>query len=213
MAKKESNVTVRVDSRVFYGFIAIAAVMLAIGLGWFIGNMLQDGGTETASAPSETGAPVPSDGQMQITTADENSGDTGTSSNTNGVQSSVPSNAEGASNPPVHVDEIPVGEAEPRLWIKEAGEVNWTVHLGEIANDAKFEQEFTLMNIGTSELVIEDTSASCGCTAAAVGKTNLGPGRRDDLARRLRSARQRRGRTFRSEAGTHQVERPAGAAG
>jgi hypothetical protein len=48
--------------------------------------------------------------------------------------------------------------------------------MGAVPADQKTEREFTLENVGTSTLVIENTSASCGCTAAVADKKELAPG-------------------------------------
>ncbi len=179
-SKNDQQVTVKVDSRVFYGLVALLAVVAAIGLGWFIGQQV---GGDPAAAPTtaDSAAVDPAAdplGQLQPSTGMQAGGDTSglavaTTNPLGGAAAGAPA---GSAGQPVSVDEQPVGEAEPRLWIEEAAAENWVVNLGEIAPDARFEQDFTLSNIGTAELVIEDTSASCGCTAATVGDTNLGPG-------------------------------------
>lgn len=144
------------------GLIALAAVALAIGLGYFLGKALMGGDTPSQPAVAPAGA----------TTA--------------------PSSAAGAANPPVNPvatgapigqgahpvgkDEQAIGGSEPRLWVPEAADQNWTFHLGEIPNDSKTEKEFTVENIGNGTLVIEDVSASCGCTTSTIGDKELAPG-------------------------------------
>lgn len=170
----DNNVTVRIDSRVAYGLIAVLAVVAAIGLGWFVGNNLGGADTATTTSPEVAQAPSNTDpiGALEV------GGDTGAGAGDTVVQPAAPpaGGAGTTSAPPVHTDDVPVGEAEPRLWVEEAAKENWTVNFGTIPADAKHEMDFTLTNIGTAELVIEDTSASCGCTAATVGDTNLAPG-------------------------------------
>lgn len=174
MSKKSSGnqVTVKLDSRVVYGLVAILAVAAAIGLGWFIGQQVGGGESQTAddSAPADVaGSPL---GDLGNASGADAPGELAVSNEA----PVAPGGAAGSAGSPVSLEEQPVGEAEPRLWIEEAAAENWVVNLGEIAADERFERDFTLSNIGTAPLVIEDTSASCGCTAAAVGDTNLDPG-------------------------------------
>jgi hypothetical protein len=175
MSKKSSSnqVTVKLDSRVVYGLVAILAVAAAIGLGWFIGQQVGGGASQTAdnaAAPAgDVSSPLGSLG-------DPNAAPVGEGLTVSNEAPVAPAGATGSAGSPVSLEEQPVGAAEPRLWIEEAAAENWVVNLGEIPADARFERDFTLSNIGTAPLVIEDTSASCGCTAAAVGDTNLDPG-------------------------------------
>lgn len=174
----DSNVTIRLDSRVFYGLIAIVGVIAFLALGVWVGQYWR-GGQQTATTPDPAavaGAVPP--GELAL-------GGDPAAAQQFGITTAVPSaaapgdpSAAGltAATKPVSVDEVKVGEAEPRLWIEEAAASDWTVDLGQIAADKPVEKDFTITNVGTSELVIEDTSASCGCTAAKIGESNLAPG-------------------------------------
>ena len=182
MAKKSTSsnnqVTVRLDSRVMYGVIALLAVVLAIGLGWFIGQQV-GGGDAATGVTADAPAPAAANPLGELQPSNGAASNSLSTSPALAVQPADPA-AAGAgalgAGQPVSLEAQPVGEAEPRLWIQEAADQNWVFSMGEIPGDARFEQDFTLSNIGTSELVIEDTSASCGCTAATVGETNIAPG-------------------------------------
>lgn len=47
---------------------------------------------------------------------------------------------------------------------------------GDMVQGTKGETEFTITNTGTSDLVIVDASASCGCTVPEYPKTPIKPG-------------------------------------
>jgi hypothetical protein len=175
-SSNNGNVTIRLDSRVFYGLIAIVGVIAFLALGVWVGQYWRGSQQTAATDPAaQTGAVPP--GQLAL------SGDPA-AAQPFGISTAVPGAAPGdpsaagltAATKPVSPDEVKVGEAEPRLWVEEAAASDWTVDLGQIAADKPVEKDFTIKNVGTSELVIEDTSASCGCTAAKIGESNLAPG-------------------------------------
>ncbi|HRA21545.1 MAG TPA: DUF1573 domain-containing protein [Anaerolineae bacterium] len=144
------------------GLIALVAVAVAIGLGYFIGKVLMGGGTPeqaaVVNAPAGATA-VPGAEAVPV--------------NPNPAATGAPI---GQGAHPVSKEEQPIGASEPRLWVPEAAEQNWTFHLGDIPNDSKTEKEFTVENIGNATLVIEDVSASCGCTTSTIGEKELAPG-------------------------------------
>lgn len=148
------------------GLLALVAVAVAIGLGYLVGKALMGGGTpQSAEAPQVpaggvAGAPAPGATNETIIKP--------------GPQATGAPIGKGVH--PVSKEEQAVGASEPRLWLPEAAEQNWTVHLGEIPNDSKTEKEFTVQNIGNATLVIEDVSASCGCTTSTIGEKELAPG-------------------------------------
>lgn len=175
MSNKGSNdVTIKLDSRLLYGLIALLAVAGIFAIGLWIGNYMQgDSAAPVAAppaAPADAGAALTGASDITIGTpapaADLGAGGAATGA---------------ASSSPVHTDQVKVGDAEPRLWIPEAGAANWRVDLGQIPADKATEKDFQIENIGTAELVIEDTSASCGCTAAHIGESNLAPGAKTTL--------------------------------
>jgi hypothetical protein len=151
------------------GLLALAAVAVAIGLGYLVGKALMGGdstpqsaGVSPGQAPAGATAGAPVAGATSDTIIKENPVATGASI--------------GKGIHPMSKEEAAIGASEPRLWLPEAAEQNWTVHLGEIPNDSKTEKEFTVQNIGNATLVIEDVSASCGCTTSTIGEKELAPG-------------------------------------
>ncbi len=78
------------------------------------------------------------------------------------------------SSAPVAVEEVPVQPGEPRLWVAELSAANnYTYDLGEIPGNEVTERVFTVTNVGQGTLVIEGVDATCGCSAAAIGKDTL----------------------------------------
>ncbi len=147
------------------GLIALAAVAMAIGLGYFIGNAVMGGDDQQQVAAPPAPAQGAAGGAVaQATTALDS---------VNPVATGAPV---GKGQPPIGVDDQPVGDGEARLWIPEAADSNWVFHMGDIPSDSKTEHEFSLTNVGKGTLVIEDVSASCGCTTSTVGEKELAPG-------------------------------------
>jgi hypothetical protein len=165
-----NNVTVKIDSRVFYGLVAILAVAGIFAIGMYLGGAI--GGKPTAQQATDLNSPPPVGqvvdpvSQGAVPTADPLAA-AAVNPAAAGAQTAVQ---------PVSVEEAPVGASEPRIWIDEPSETAWTVDMGTIPGDKATEKDFTIRNIGTALLVIEDASASCGCTAAHVGKKELAPG-------------------------------------
>ena len=60
MSSKDNDVTIKVDSRVLYGVIALVAVIGIFGIGWWLGNQINgDSPTETANAPVDSAVNAP----------------------------------------------------------------------------------------------------------------------------------------------------------
>ncbi|MDR1757052.1 MAG: DUF1573 domain-containing protein [Culturomica sp.] len=51
-----------------------------------------------------------------------------------------------------------------------------TVNFGDLKQGEKANCDFVLTNNGKSDLIIRKTTASCGCTAVALGEKNIAPG-------------------------------------
>jgi hypothetical protein len=150
-----SQVTIRIDSRTFYGLIAVLAT-LGIGvLGFYIGTRLLASPTQpVVSAPGV----AQNSGAVEQPAVAPGGSD---------VQSVPPSGGQAAPAvgiAPVSVEEVPVGENEPRLALPELADVNYTYDFGDIPANQTAEHAFTLANVGTAPLNIEKMSASCGCT-------------------------------------------------
>ncbi len=169
-----NSVTVKVDSRVFYGLIAILAVAGIFAIGMYLGGVI--GGPKTATTTQTTTAPGGAAPGAAAPAVDVSGIQPVNPADPNAAALAAQPQAATAAQAPVSVEEAPVADGEPRIWIEEPAATNWTVDLGPIAGDKATEQDFTIKNIGKGLLVIEDASASCGCTAAHVGKKELQPG-------------------------------------
>jgi hypothetical protein len=169
-----NQVSFKIDSRLFYTLIAILAVVGIFGIGIWIGNQVTSPQTPSTA----------SSGAAAVATAVPGTGSGITDPNAaaaaaagGGVVVATAPAVEGKGGPPVSPEKQPVGKDEPRLAIEELSEAdNFTFDMGNVPTDTKSEKEFTLKNVGTSTLVIENTSASCGCTAAVADKKELAPG-------------------------------------
>lgn len=180
MASKDNNqVSFKIDSRLFYTLIAILAVVGIFGIGIWIGNQVTAPKTPTTANSAGSAAPAgnvaaPAGGAGGV--VDPSTAATAMAGADVVSVATAPA-VEGKGQPPVSPDKQPVGKDEPRLAIEELNEGNnFTYHMGTVPTDSKSEKEFTLKNVGTSTLVIENTSASCGCTAAVADKKELAPG-------------------------------------
>ncbi len=167
-----NELQIRVDSRVLYGVVAAVVVVAIFVVGWLIGEEL------TKSDQEEQVAEVAA-GTVAGQPADDASG---AQLNAQSQQLDL-TQAESVAQPvargsnPVSVDAVPVGDDQPRLWIDElSADNNFTYDFGDIPAAQSTEKQFTISNLGTGELVIDKVSASCGCTAAVLADSNLGPG-------------------------------------
>jgi len=151
-----NQVTIRLDSRVFYLVVALVAVVGIFAIGWWLGTQLN----KPTPAPVANPQAAVDDAGAQVAASDPS------------VQ--VQQQLKGAA--PVPVEEVPVGANEARIWVEDLAEANWTYEFGDIANDTKVEHDFVVTNLGKAELVIQQTSASCGCTAALAEESSVAPG-------------------------------------
>lgn len=162
-----SNVTIKMDARVLYGLIALVAVLGIFGIGWWLGNQI--GPDQQAAVPNQAQ-------QAANNVAPAAGGNVAVDPNTS-VQVAPPAaDVAPSSSAPADPDQVPLVAGTPRLWLPEMAETNFVHDFGVIPADSAVEKDFQITNLGDSELVIEDVSASCGCTAAAVGDSTIGPG-------------------------------------
>jgi len=162
-----SSVIIQVDTRVFLALVAVIGIALVFGIGLFLGQALRPQGFAGAAAQIAPQRQQVQPGQpFQLQPGQQG---------TNPFQEP----AQSAARPPAG-DEVPIGD-NPRLAIPELADRNYTYDFGDIAPDRKVERIFTLMNKGTRDLVIQDVSSSCGCTAALVDKDIIPPGGTADI--------------------------------
>jgi hypothetical protein len=179
-----NQVTIKLDSRVFYLIVAVIAVLGIFGIGYWIGNQLNATDTTAVQQPAEgqqqaqAGQPgVPADQAQGNVIQAPKPGESITINpgGANPAQPGIVAPA-AAAGKPVSVDDVPVGEGEPRLWIEDMAETNWVYDLGTIPAGEPTDKDFVIKNVGNAELVIEEATATCGCTAALVENPNLAPG-------------------------------------
>lgn len=174
-----SDVTIKVDSRVLYGVIALVAVIGIFGIGWWLGNEISGGDEQQAAnvaAPAADSGAAPAAAPVLDTSA---GGAAAVDPNTGAAAPANPAvdmSTTARATKPLSPDEAPVDAGAPRLWVDEVGDTNFVWDFGEIPADQAVEKDFVIQNLGEGELVIEDVSASCGCTAAVVADSNLGAG-------------------------------------
>ncbi len=162
------SVVIQVDARAFLALVAVIAVVLVFGVGVLLGRALSPKAglvgpiAQSPFQPQQVAPGQPFSVQP-------------------GQQAVSPFQGEvqSAARPPAG-DEVPIGD-NPRLAIPELADKNYTYHFGDIPPDRKVERIFTIVNKGTKDLVIQDVSSSCGCTAALVDKDTIPPGGSADI--------------------------------
>ncbi len=160
-----NDVTIKMDSRVMYGLVAVLAVLGIFGIGWWLGNQLGDDSATVATSPVAPGdSPVvqpvsgAGTGQPPVTLATPATG------------------ADSRPAQPVSVEAQPIEAGQPRLFVSDLVETNFVYDFGDIPADQAVERDFVIKNVGEGVLSISDVSASCGCTAAAIGDSELAEG-------------------------------------
>jgi len=165
-----TQVVIKLDQRVFYGLVAIIGVLGVFVVGVFLGRMLSGSSRQTAqldrAAILQQMQQQAQPGQVQPGQAQPFQAQPGQA---NPFPQAVP-----AAKPPAGED-VPIGD-NPRLAIPELADKNYTYDFGDIGPEEKVEKTFTIKNIGTKDLVIQDVSSSCGCTAALISEDVIPPG-------------------------------------
>ncbi len=160
-----TQVVIKLDQRVFYGLVTIIGVLGVFVVGVFLGRMLSGSSPRAAqlnrSAILQQMQQQAQPGQVQPFQAQPGQA--------NPFQQAVP-----MARPPAGED-VPIGD-NPRLAIPELADKNYTYDFGDIGPEQVVEKAFTIRNIGTKDLVIQDVSSSCGCTAALVSQDVISPG-------------------------------------
>ncbi len=159
-----NEITIRVDARLGYALIALVAVAGIFAIGWWLGMQLTKPPASPQANANQPGVAVP-------TSANVASGLTAA------TPGAAPVNEVARGVSPVSVEDLPVAEGQPRIWIDELSKENGFVYdLGRIDAYAVTEKTFTIHNLGTGDLVIEKVHATCGCTAAVIESSTIPPG-------------------------------------
>lgn len=160
-----SQVTVKLDARLAYALLILVIILGVVGIfgvGWWLGTQINRpaAGPAMNVAPGAVGSPAAASGQPSVAST---------------PAAPIAEVARGVS--PVSVEDVPVGENQPRIWIDELSKENGFVYdLGRIDAYAVTEKAFTIRNLGNADLIIDKVSATCGCTAAVLESNTVPPG-------------------------------------
>ena len=91
-----------------------------------------------------------------------------------------PFQQQGSSSVQAPANVVPFG-TDPRVTIPDIKDKAYTFDFGEVKPDQKVEKVLQLKNDGKSDLIIDNVSASCGCTAAVVSDDKVAAGQATDL--------------------------------
>lgn len=171
-----NQVVIRLDQRLFYAIVAIIGVVALFGVGLYIGRLTSGAGRAAAPAVAQSQAPlalpqgqtVPQPGAQPVAPI--------TSAQTGGAN---PFQQPAGAPAPAGLPE-PFG-TDPRLNIPEIKAKAYTWDFGDVKPDTKVEKVLTLTNEGKSQLIIDNVTASCGCTAAVVSADKIDAGSSTDL--------------------------------
>jgi hypothetical protein len=186
------EVSVSVDKRVLSGLGMVVVVIAVLAAGLWLGRAV---GTRSRAAGPSGGAPAAL-GTSSASSLPANAPAAppmgGAASDAASVAGPVAQGASGASTGPsdappgglvtgpanpVPIESVPVAAGQPRVWVDEVDAPGgFTYQLGEIPATTTTEHTFTIRNIGDGLLVIQDVTATCGCTTAQLEKQTLEPG-------------------------------------
>ncbi|MFN8481750.1 MAG: DUF1573 domain-containing protein [Anaerolineae bacterium] len=170
--RKDNQVVIRLDQRVFYAAVAIVGILALFGIGLYIGQLTAGGSRQTTTAaaasqpPLALNAPAPQAGSQPVQPV--------TSQQTGG-QNPFSQNGPNTTGP---ID--PFG-SDARVTIPEIKDKGYTWDFGNVPAQQKVEKVLQLSNNGKSQLIIDNVTASCGCTAAVVSQDKIDAGQSADL--------------------------------
>jgi hypothetical protein len=171
------KVVIRLNQRLFYGVVAVVGVIAVFFVGLWLGRTLL-----SPARQRRTASPQQQEQQQQQQLP---SGQTAIPVQP-GQQELVPPweqegiEVEGKATWPAG-DDVPIGD-NPRLALPELKEeTNYTYDFGDIAPDQAVEKAFKIVNKGTKDLVIDDVSSTCGCTAVLLSESTILPGGEAEL--------------------------------
>ena len=162
------KIVIRLDQRFFYGAVAVLGVIAIFFVGLWLGRTLL-----SPARPSRAALPQQQVPPVQPPIAAQPGQELVPPWQAEGIE------AQGQAAPPAG-DDVPIGD-NPRLALPELEETNYTYDFGDIAPDQAVEKSFKIVNKGTKDLVIEDVSSSCGCTAALLSENTIPPGGEAEL--------------------------------
>lgn len=168
MSDRPSNqVVIRLDQRLFYAIIALVGIAALFIVGLYIGR-LTSGASRTAAAPAAAVAAGAAANQLPQQGAQ--------------VAQPVTSQQLGGANPfqapagqiaPSNVEQF---GSDPRVSVPELKANNFTWNFGDVKPDQKVEKVLKIENNGKSEMIVDNVTASCGCTAAVVDSDKIPAG-------------------------------------
>ena len=168
----KSQVVIRLDQRLFYAIIALVGIAALFIVGLYVGR-LTSGGSRAAAPAAAVAAAQPGAAQLPQ----------------QGVQVAQPVTSQqlGGANPfqqpagsPVQSNTEQFG-ADPRVSVPELKANNFAWNFGDVKPDQKVEKILKIENSGKSELIIDNVTASCGCTAAVVASDKIPAGGSTEL--------------------------------
>ncbi len=171
--RSDNQVVIRLDQRVFYAAVAIVGILALFGIGLYIGQLTAGGNRTTTTAASQPplalNVPPPQAGSSQAQPI--------TSQQTGGQNPFTQSNG---SSPNATGPIDPFG-TDARVSIPEIKDKGYTWDFGNVPAQQKVEKVLQLSNNGNSQMIIDNVTASCGCTAAVVSQDKIDAGQSADL--------------------------------
>ncbi len=179
MSDRSSNqVVIRVDQRLFYALVAVLGVVALFGVGLYIGRLTSGAGRAAAPAApvAQSSSPLALPQGQALPQAGAQPVNPVTSKDTAGANPFQ--QQPGAAAPAGLAD--PFGR-DSRIDLPEIKDKAYTWDFGDVKPDQKVEKVLKLQNNGSSEMVIDNVTASCGCTAAVVSADKIPAGQSTDL--------------------------------
>jgi hypothetical protein len=168
------KVVIRLNQRLFYGLVAVVGIVAVFFVGLWLGRTLLSPARQSRTAsppqpqqqqqlpPGQTAIPV-QPGQQELVPPWEQEG----------------IEVQGQATWPAG-DDVPIGD-NPRLALPELEGTDYTYDFGDIAPDQAVEKAFKIANKGTKDLVVDDVSSTCGCTAVLLSENTIPPGGEAEL--------------------------------
>lgn len=156
----DGQVVIKLDARIFYLVVIILGLVAAFGVGVFVAR--QVGGGSRTAAPAQAQFNLPQQQVQPVQPGQPN------------PFAQLPPGQTGQTAKSPAKKDVPIGD-NPRLSIPELEDKNFIWDFGQVKPDQKVEKDFEIVNPGTKDLLIDDVSSSCGCTAALVTDNKIPP--------------------------------------